>query len=287
MMSLFRTPPVVIIGMHRSGTSMIASMLESLGLFIGSSQDPNHESTLFHGINGWILRQCGGAWDHPAPVRHLLVSPELRELTVDYIRFQLRCPGVANYLGWGRYLAALAGVGSQAPWGWKDPVSTVTLPLWLDCFPDARVLHIRRHGLDVAKSIAVRQGKLLAAYRDLYPRRKALYWLFPKRGGFTDTVRCGQLSEGLSLWEEYLAAARQGTRGLGDRLLEVSYEDFLSAPQEKLALIASFCGLSPTADRLAAVAGMADGKRGRAYLADAELLQYTTAFKERLSEYGY
>ena len=39
--------PVVVIGMHRSGTSIMAMLLDQLGVFMGSSRDQNYESTFF------------------------------------------------------------------------------------------------------------------------------------------------------------------------------------------------------------------------------------------------
>ena len=40
-------PPIVIIGMHRSGTSIVTRMLEQLGLFVGKKKDMNHEALFF------------------------------------------------------------------------------------------------------------------------------------------------------------------------------------------------------------------------------------------------
>lgn len=49
-------PPVIIIGMHRSGTSLVARLLDVLGLFLGKYKDENHEARLFISINDWFLR---------------------------------------------------------------------------------------------------------------------------------------------------------------------------------------------------------------------------------------
>lgn len=39
--------PIVILGMHRSGTTMITEILEQLGLFVGDQKDDNCESLFF------------------------------------------------------------------------------------------------------------------------------------------------------------------------------------------------------------------------------------------------
>lgn len=49
--------PVIIIGMHRSGTSMISRMIEALGLFQGKEKDPNNEAFFFSiSTNGCFVR---------------------------------------------------------------------------------------------------------------------------------------------------------------------------------------------------------------------------------------
>lgn len=40
-------PPIIIVGMHRSGTTMITKMLENLGLFVGDQKEINNEALFF------------------------------------------------------------------------------------------------------------------------------------------------------------------------------------------------------------------------------------------------
>jgi hypothetical protein len=74
-------PPIVIIGMHRSGTSMVTRMLESLGLFVGARKDSNCEARFFQRINRWLLDQTGSSWDNPQPIHYLLNNREVRAKT--------------------------------------------------------------------------------------------------------------------------------------------------------------------------------------------------------------
>jgi len=71
-------PPIIIIGMHRSGTGMLTLLLEELCLFIGKEKEENNEALFFFRINEWLLHQCGAAWDHPQPLYRLLSNFELR-----------------------------------------------------------------------------------------------------------------------------------------------------------------------------------------------------------------
>src|ERR1039458_6747839 len=94
--------PIIIIGMHRSGTTMLARQLEALSVFMGKKKEANHESTFFLNVNRWLMAQSGGSWDNPQAIHYLLENREARRRVVDYIeRYLLRTPRVISYLGWG------------------------------------------------------------------------------------------------------------------------------------------------------------------------------------------
>ena len=58
-------PPTIILGMHRSGTSILTRILEKLGLFVGCRKDENNEALFFLKFNDWILKQANATWDNP------------------------------------------------------------------------------------------------------------------------------------------------------------------------------------------------------------------------------
>ena len=64
--------PVVVVGMHRSGTSIVAEMLSELGVHMGHFQDTNHEPRVYVALNNWILRQAGTSWEYPLEINRLL-----------------------------------------------------------------------------------------------------------------------------------------------------------------------------------------------------------------------
>lgn len=280
-------PPVIVIGMHRSGTSMVVRLLEELGLFAGKRKDKNDEALFFLKLNDWLLRQSGGAWDHPEPVKHLLDNAGARSLAVDYIRHLMKTPRAASYLGWDLYLQYRGLQKLDFSWGWKDPRNTYTLPLWLDLFPEARVIHLRRHGVDVASSLKVREDRILARSAVLHDRRKALYWLHPKRQGFLDSPRCASLEGGFSLWEDYTEEAERQISWLGDRATTLKYEDFLAEPQETLTSLLRFCGLSATEGDIEKVSKKVNRGRAYAYRNDPELSTIVERVARRLGRRGY
>lgn len=273
--------------MHRSGTSMVTRALEQMGLFVGVKKEVNHEATFFLNLNEWLMRQAGGAWDHPAPVLDLWADARLRAVVLDYLRGALAAPRAVSFLGLGRYLAHRSPARLTVPWGWKDPRNTFTLPFWLELFPTARVIHVRRHGVDVAQSLLVRREQLLDEGIRNFRRHRHLYLLLGKRVGFTDSPSCATLEAGLALWEEYLDRAALHMAGLGERALEVRYEEILAEPQRYLELLARFAGVTPDAAAIAVATRGLDGSRAYAYRGDGALMELARAAAVRLQAYGY
>ncbi len=142
--------PLCIAGMHRSGTSMITSLLHACGLNLGPKKDflppdPNNpkgfwESRSFLRLNDAILKQLGGSWNRPP---HTEAGWE-NEPSLGRLRKQA-----------GKLICRLEG---REPWGWKDPRNCLTLPLWRKLLPEIQVLICVRNPLAVAKSLWLRNG---------------------------------------------------------------------------------------------------------------------------------
>lgn len=279
--------PVLILGMHRSGTSMIARALEDLGLFLGWRKQGDHEALFFLALNNWLLEQVGGRWDHPEPVQDLVESADVRALAVDYLRVSLRSPRAISFLGPGRYLRHGTPERLSIPWGFKDPRTTFTLPLWLDLFPAARIVHVRRHGVDVAASLRSRHRRILSQRRERFEQLRWTYRFRPKRSSFTTSVRCADIERGFELWEAYAREADAAVRRSGDRALDLRYEDFLSAPLETLTRLSEFCELPPDESRLHKVVADIRADRAYAYRQDPEMVAFAERVKQRLARYGY
>jgi hypothetical protein len=137
-----------VAGMHRSGTSMVMSLLARLGLDVGDQQDliPANDSNLdghwenihFVDLDDALLGVMGGGWDYP-PARDLAAGDAVmvRELTC-------------------RARKLRGELGLRDPWGWKDPRASLLLPFWFDVFPELRVVVCVRNPLDVALSLRSR-----------------------------------------------------------------------------------------------------------------------------------
>ncbi len=279
--------PVIIIGMHRSGTTLLAEMLEKLGLFIGKTRERNQEALFFLRLNDWILSQSGATWDNPEPVCHLLSYPDLRNRVTDYIRTFAGSPQAISYLGTWRYLRHRSVFNLPFSWGWKDPRSTFTLPLWLDLFPQARVLHVYRHGVDVAMSLRHRERGILEDKKRRASIHNTLYTICPGRANFTSSARCSTLEGGFGLWEEHMAAARAVKERSPDAILELKYEELLVDPAPSLIGAAEFCGLPTAQSTVETVTSSVRADRGYAFAADAEAIEFADAVAARLELHGY
>ncbi|MDA3878362.1 MAG: sulfotransferase [Halothiobacillus sp.] len=282
--------PVIFIGMHRSGTSLLGRLLEQMGLFVGKKKDENNEALFFLELNTWLMAQCGARWDNPEQLDYLWTSEAEPVFTAskNYASDLMSSPRAARYLGMKRYLSQRSIPAQITPWGWKDPRNTFTLPFWLDLFPDARVVFIERHGVDVAESLRVRASRSIETTKLRYKRAKPIAWLRPKRGGFSESPRCLSLEGGFSLWEAYQAQAQNQLAKLSsDRVFRVRYEDLLVEPERILKDVASFCGLPVVEGRVKRIAESINPDRAYSYRNNSELLGFAEERQARLNVWGY
>ncbi len=280
--------PLIIIGMHRSGTTMLSVLLEKAGLFQGWKKEHNNESTFFIGLNNYLLRERGGRWDAPdALVGTGAMDGGHIDLLVEYLADQMRSPRAIEYLGGTNYLKYRSVQGLQCLWGWKDPRTTLNLDIWMRLFPDAKLLHIIRNGVDVAESLRVRSRAALRSGQELYVKRRALYSLTGKRGMFVDSARSLELSGGFGIWEQYVAAATACRERYSERYMELRYEDILAEPEKHTSAIFEFCGLESGAWKDGELKSYFNQDNANKYQLKPELVEFYDSVRERMEVYGY
>ncbi|HLC05312.1 MAG TPA: sulfotransferase [Anaerolineales bacterium] len=147
-----RNPTIICVtGMGRSGTSLVARVLDLLGASLGPAErlmgpaESNPKGHWEHQpiveLNDEILALFGGSWDEPpvlAPGWH-------------------RAPEIVALREKGRAITE-AGFAGHDLWAWKDPRSSVTLPFWQDVLPPMKYIVCLRNPLDVAFSLRKRDG---------------------------------------------------------------------------------------------------------------------------------
>jgi hypothetical protein len=182
--------PVLVLGMHRSGTSVLTRVVSLLGFEVGDDDilmgasewnvTGHWEVTDLTLLNDDLLRHLGGRWSAPPDV----ADDELARVARGE---------------WGdRARQAVAETFAGNSWVWKDPRLCILLPFWRAVLDDAdlvTVLVLREPG-EVARSLAARDGI--------------------------------GLDYGVALWERYQRAALAAAAGLP--ALVVRYSDLLSDP---------------------------------------------------------
>ena len=157
------TQPIVILGMHRSGTSCLAGCLEELGLHLGTvitsaphNKKGNRENPELWPIHNLILSRVGAAWDLP-PTGVVPWTPE------DAAAIRRFLDGYRNI---------------PQPWGLKDPRITLLLDGWFSILPRLRLVASVRHPVAVARSLAARNGFSKELSYSLWERynREVLRW---------------------------------------------------------------------------------------------------------------
>lgn len=138
----FSSPAVIITGMHRSGTSLMANLLHKLGVKLGDrllerdSSNPHgfYEDVDFYTFHQQALHTRG---------RTLLVGDDF---VFDPTATELE-----------RAQTLIEQRTDQPVWGWKDPRTALFLDFWHQFLPQARFLFVYRHPLEVLISL-VRRG---------------------------------------------------------------------------------------------------------------------------------
>jgi hypothetical protein len=189
-------------------------LLCKLGLFSGHDLQSHHESSCFRQANVALLRSVGAHWARPRPFLRALDGPT----------FVSAKSGIARRLIEGSFASFSAEPPSQ-PWGWKDPRNSITLPVWLTVFPEARVVHVVRNGIDVALSVARRER------RRVWRRRPEVERMVPPT-----------FVRGYRLWHTYVEAAL-AQKDTAQHWHTLCYEKLLLQPRESLKELAIFVGL--------------------------------------------
>lgn len=283
-------PPVIVIGSHRSGTTLLVEILEALGMFAGKRQDAYGEALFFLRFNQWLMGRGGASWDHPEPMCELFTSEhaaDARAVAQACAQARIRSPHTLSYLGWSRFLRERRLDRLTFPWGWKDPRNTFTLPLWRECFPAAKIVHVMRHGIDVANSLTQRHLAGVAGGRSSFDARRGRYLLTPYRARFFDTITCSTLAGSFGVWERYVSEARRQTRLAGSHAIELRFEDLLADPLSTVERLAEFCALDASSERLHRAAARARGDRAYAFRGNPELRELSRDTADRLAVYGY
>ena len=136
---------IIVLGMHRSGTSCLTGQLQQAGLELGDvveqaphNRNGNRENLDIRALNDTLLAYNNAAWDSPPTEiswnsQHQAARDAIIQLYAD-----------------------------SAVWRFKDPRTMFTLPFWLEGLDEDKLqlIAIYRNPYSVAKSLNARQPDL-------------------------------------------------------------------------------------------------------------------------------
>lgn len=91
--------PFVIVGMHRSGTSLVSRILDQSGVFMGLDLQEDHESRFFIELNKWIYENAGADWARPAALQELIDFQPAKKGVEEYLRSKISSKFSKKYSG--------------------------------------------------------------------------------------------------------------------------------------------------------------------------------------------
>jgi hypothetical protein len=228
--------PLIIIGMHRSGTTMISKILENLGIFMGVKKEINNEAVFFIKINDWIMEQFNASWDQPYNMNYLSYN-NIAQIKKAITR-PLKDIRAIEFLGLKYYLKFRDIRKLNFPWGWKDPRTTFTIDIWKEIFPKAKILHIYRNPIDISESLRKREEELNSKFKMTTIKRIKEFFLKGKIG-YVSSCRLHNIYEGINLWKQYIEKSFSLSNNTIN-ILHIRYEDILTDPKTYLDKIFSF-----------------------------------------------
>lgn len=231
---------IIVLGMHRSGTTLLVNILQQLDIFMGKDLQNDLESRYFLYWNNWMLGRNGLSWDHPCGIEQFLSHQNL----VDQLTKKIQ-----NHWNSFRSSAFWGGYKKNKNWGWKDPRALLFLPIWSQVFPDAIYIYIKRNGVDVAASLQKRCVRL--SHNNIYPafRQRTVQTKFAEifyglESYYNFSTRCLDLMEAFKLWEEYLYFWEKNKIFIKNKYIEIKYEDLLEKPTATISQLAEFIGVN-------------------------------------------
>lgn len=203
---------IIILGMHRSGTSVVARLLNMMGAYFApddvvmlpTEANPKGywEREDVRVLNDDIFKALGVSWDN--------ISDFERQRLTDTVHKEFS----------PRVQKIIMSLDAHRPWMVKDPRLCLLLPVWQPLLEVPLCIYVYRHPIQVAQSLQKREGILsVNEGASLYSTRLAKY--------SKNEVKF-PIVLGMALWEKYTLGALTYGKSL-PRIL-VSFHDLMTNP---------------------------------------------------------
>lgn len=266
-----REDPIIVLGMHRSGTTMLGECLSQLGIFLGKECEVHGESKFIMKCNEDVLYYSHSVWDDTRNLPFLYEHPSRVQKFTEKLKKQVSSDAfIDSYIGLENITKFYE---HKIPWGWKEPRTTVLWPLWQDVFPKSKFIFLYRNGVDVAESLRKREPSQVDIVNKLYP-----------------SLRCMELQRAFKVWEEYnelYYSLRE--QNPSTEVLEICYENLLENPIQEFEKIMNFLGLNIESELIKKVTGNINSSRAYSYAKSPELKAFYEEVKNTstMKKLGY
>jgi len=277
------TNPIVVIGMHRSGTSLVSRLLDQSGVLMGKDLQSDHESKFFIGLNKWIYSNAGADWARPSAVAELVDFEPARDNVEQYLRIRISSRASRKFSG--RTLSN-GLFDLDCPWGWKDPRNGPALSFWLSIWPEMKIIRVVRHGVDVAASLKNRSSRNWTHASGRFEKWLPQYRWRPSKSPIRRGQRAATISNALEFWAEQMTIEQVALEGR-DGVLEIRYEELLTEPEANLRKILEYISASEDPNLLANLKKSIDPSRAFAYKENHDLRTFAERNSKTLRKFGY
>jgi hypothetical protein len=266
--------PIIILGMHRSGTTMITKILENLGLFVGDKKEVNQEALFFWEINNWIFDLHTAKPELPHNLQY--TNPKTEQIIIESLQYFVQSNRKKKYLGNldKKYKTILE---LDFPFGWKDPKNTFTLQFWKKIFPNHKIIHVYRNPLDSISSYIERDLQMKNNFEWNWKKKFKRAFLITHK--FNYNFRLYNVEQGYQLWKEYVGKAIS-LKKTHENYFEIQYEAFLENPMPILNELCAFCNLNPDAEAITNEIKSIRKDRAYAFIENEEYYNFYKTIKE-------
>jgi len=242
--------PIIITGMHRSGTTLLSKILEDNGVFMGKYKESNNESKFFLRINRWMLSTIGASWDNPKSFNN--INDDTKNLIINRINNIIESRLNFYYFGINSFILKKKFNNYPNQWGWKDPRNTFTLEIWSKLFPESKIINIERHPLDSSLSLLKRQS----TYREIDKNMKNKFYypltnlLSISHSSLVSSTLLNNIDDCLKLTKKYILESKKNQSKYNKNIINVTYEDLLIEPIKTITAIFRHCNVIVTDNQI-------------------------------------
>ena len=237
--------PIIITGIHRSGTSLLSEIFENEDIFFGKNKDVNNESIFFQNINKWIMSSYGFSWDNPELISCNL-DDERCKMLLYKINLTINSRLNYKYFGYKSLLLKKNFLKLNFNWGWKDPRNIFTIPFWMDIFPDSKIVIVLRHPFDVVNSLIKRNRLLLK--KDIERKNSLFSFVLLSSLNINNysnlSSSLNTFEDGMKIYNSYFKQIEYIKLKFPNNIFIVKYEDIILKKNDSIKEILKFCNIS-------------------------------------------